>query len=108
MCIRDSPDAHRSASPEEVVQFYFAALIGKKGFTCSYDVLQLPFGDAESSFGINLGTTTVINFAHAHDLAIQYWTVNAEKDMEYLASVGADALITDYPDRAAKILSGLR
>ena len=66
--------------------------------------LQLPFGDAESSFGINLGTTTVINFAHAHDLAIQYWTVNAEEDMAYLASVGADALITDYPDRAAQVL----
>ena len=100
------PDMHRSASPEEVVQFYFAALTGKKSFACSYDVLQLPFGDAESSFGINLGTTTVINFAHAHDLAIQYWTVNSEKDMEYLASVGADALITDYPDRAAGVLSG--
>lgn len=99
------PDTHRSASPEEVVQFYFAALTGKKDFTCSYDVLQLPFGDAESSFGINLGTTTVINFAHAHDLAIQYWTVNFEKDMAYLASVGADALITDYPDRAAGVLS---
>ena len=99
------PDVHRSASPDEVVQFYFAALIGKKDFTCSYDVLQLPFGDAESSFGINLGTTTVINFAHAHDLAIQYWTVNAEEDIQYLASVGADALITDYPDRAAKILN---
>lgn len=99
------PDAHRSASPEEVVQFYFAALIGKKDFSCSYDVLQLPFGDAGASFGVNLGTTTVINFAHAHDLAIQYWTVNAEKDMEYLASVGADALITDYPDRAAKVLN---
>ena len=99
------PDTHRSASPEEVVQFYFAALTGKKDFTCSYDVLQLPFGDAESSFGINLGTTTVINFAHAHDLAIQYWTVNSEKDMAYLASVGADALITDYPDRAAGVLS---
>ncbi len=40
------PDTHRSASPEEVVQFYFAALTGKKDFTCSYDVLQLPFGDA--------------------------------------------------------------
>ena len=102
------PDVHRSASPDEVVQFYFAALIGKKDFTCSYDVLQLPFGDAESSFGINLGTTTVINFAHAHDLAIQYWTVNAEKDIQYLASVGADALITDYPDRAAKILNSLQ
>ena len=99
------PDTHRSASPEEVMQFYFAALTDKKDFTCSYDVLQLPFGDAASSYGINLGTTTVINFAHAHNLAIQYWTVNSEKDMAYLASVGADALITDYPDRAARVLS---
>ena len=98
------PDMHRSASPEEVVQFYFAALTGKTDFTCSYDVLQLPFGDAGASFGINLGTTTVINFAHAHDLAMQYWTVNSEKDMAYLSSVGADALITDYPDRAARVL----
>ena len=102
------PDTHRSASPDEVVTFYFAALTGKKDFTCSYDVLQLPFNDAKASYGINLGIVKVINYAHAHDLAIQYWTVNAEKDMEYLASVGADALITDYPDRAAKILSGLR
>ena len=102
------PDMHRSASPEEVVQFYFAALTGKRDFTCSYDVLQLPFGDAESSFGINLGTATVINFAHANDLAIQYWTVNSERDMTYLASIGADALITDYPDRAAGVLERLQ
>ena len=86
------------------MQFYFAALTGKKDFACSYDVLQLPFGDAESSYGINLGTTTVINFAHANNLAIQYWTVNSEEDMAYLASVGADALITDYPDRTAAVL----
>ena len=102
------PDMHRSASPEEVAQFYFAALTGKRDFTCSYDVLQLPFGDAESNFGINLGTATVINFAHANDLAIQYWTVNSEKDMTYLASIGADALITDYPDRAAGVLERLQ
>ncbi len=99
------PDMHRSASPEEVIQFYFSALTGKKDFACSYDVLQLPFGDAESSYGINLGTTTLINFAHANNLAIQYWTVNSEEDMAYLSSVGADALITDYPDRAAKALT---
>lgn len=100
------PDMHHSASPEEVMQFYFAALTGKKEFACSYDVLQLPFGDAELSYGINLGTTTVINFAHANNLAIQYWTVNSEEDMAYLSSVGADALITDYPDKAARVLSG--
>ena len=101
------PDTHRSASPEEVVQFYFAAMTGKKDFTCSYDVLQLPFGDARESYGLNLGTTTIINFAHAHDLAMQYWTVNDDADLAYLASVGADALITDYPDRAAAVLQGM-
>ncbi len=37
---------------------------------------------------------------------MQYWTVNDEADLAYLASVGADALITDYPDRAAAVLQG--
>ena len=104
------PDTHRSASPEEVIRFYLAALTGKQDFACSYDVLQLPFGreSAGSSYGLNLGTTTIINYAHANNLAIQYWTVNDETDMAYLASIGADALITDYPDRAANILSGVQ
>lgn len=67
-------------------------------------MLQLPFNDAKASYGINLGIVKVINYAHAHDLAIQYWTVNSEKDMAYLTGIGADALITDYPDRAAEVL----
>ena len=99
------PDTHRSASPDEVIKFYLAALTNKQDFICDYDVLQLPFGSPESSYGINLGTATIINYAHANNLAIQYWTVNSEKDMAYLASIGADALITDYPDRAAGVLS---
>ena len=41
------------------------------------------------------------------NLAMQYWTVNDEADLAYLASVGADALITDYPDRAAAVLQGM-
>ena len=47
----------------------------------------------------------LINYAHAHNLAIQYWTVNEAQEMEYLISIGADALITDYPERAAEVLS---
>ena len=41
------------------------------------------------------------------NLAMQYWTVNDEADLAYLASVGADALITDDPDRAAAVLQGM-
>ena len=99
------PDAHRSASPDEVVQFYLAAMTNKKDFDCSYDVLQLPFNDAKESHYVNLGVVKVINYAHAHNLAIQYWTVNDAQEMEYLISIGADALITDYPERAAEVLS---
>ena len=33
-------------------------------------------------------------------MAIQYWTVNNEKDIEYLLSVGADGIITDYVEKA--------
>lgn len=99
------PDTHRSASPEEVLTFFLAALTNKKDFVCNYDVLQLPFNDAKESYGVNLGVAMVINYAHAHNLAIQYWTVNSEEDMEYLSSIGADALITDYPDRAAAVLN---
>lgn len=99
------PDAHRSASPDEVVQFYLAAMTNKKDFNCSYDVLQLPFNDAKESHYVNLGIVKVINYAHAHNLAIQYWTVNDAQEMEYLISIGADALITDYPERAAEVLS---
>lgn len=99
------PDAHRSASPDEVVQFYLAAMTNKKDFNCSYDVLQLPFNNAKESHYVNLGIVKVINYAHAHNLAIQYWTVNDAQEMEYLISIGADALITDYPERAAEVLS---
>ena len=99
------PDAHRSASPDEVLQFYLAAMTNKKDFDCSYDVLQLPFNDAKESHYVNLGIVKLINYAHAHNLAIQYWTVNDAQEMEYLISIGADALITDYPERAAEVLS---
>ena len=102
------PDAHRSACPNEVTQFYFAAITGKRGFACSYDVLQLPFNNARVTHGVNLGIAKVVNYAHAHDLAIQYWTVNEEADIAYLISIGADALMTDYPDRAASILNAQR
>lgn len=102
------PDAHRSACPDEVTKFYFSAMLGKKDFSCSYDVLQLPFGNAKMSHGFNLGTAKLINYAHAHNLAVQYWTINEEKDLKYLIDMGADSLMSDYPDRVEEILSGQR
>ena len=53
----------------------------------------------------NLGTAKVINYAHEHGIAVQYWTVNNEKDLAYLSQMGADCIMTDYPDRLYKIVS---
>ena len=92
------PDFARGTSVGEVVDFYIAALLNKKDYEPPCSVLQLPFCEDYMKYGINLGTAKVINYAHSHDLALQYWTVNDAEDMRYLISMGADCIMTDYPD----------
>lgn len=92
------PDMTRSTSIPEVAEFWFAALTNKKDYEPPCKVLQIPYCFPYKNLGMNLGTTTVINYAHAHDMAVQYWTINDEKDMEYLVSIGADCIMSDYPD----------
>ena len=92
------PDFARGTTVGEVVDFYLAALLNKKDYQPPCSVLQLPFCPEYLDMGINLGTATVINYAHSHNLALQYWTVNDPADMAYLISMGADCIMTDYPD----------
>jgi glycerophosphoryl diester phosphodiesterase len=44
--------------------------------------------------------------AHAQGLTIVPWTVNEEADMNALAEAGVDGMISDYPDRLRRVLSG--
>ena len=53
---------------------------------------------------VNLGTAKVINYAHKHNIAVQYWTINKESELEYLASIGADCIMSDYPDLLYKTI----
>ena len=99
------PAMYRSTSINEVISFYIAALTGSKSYTPPCTILQIPFTDKYLDMGINLGTAQVINYAHAHDMAIQYWTINDEDDMRYLVSMGADCIMTDYPDRLYKVMT---
>lgn len=98
------PKLKRSATINEVLEFYFAALRNDKNFNPSYTVLQIPFNMPWRLAG-NLATARVINYAHEHNLAVQYWTINKESEMKYLASVGADCIMTDYPDQLYKVLN---
>ena len=97
------PDLAGGANPDECVEFLKAMLLGSDSFAPKYKVLQLPFHDFKESKGINLGISEVINFAHAYNLAVQYWTINNEKDARYLISIGADCVTSDYPDMVNRV-----
>lgn len=92
-------DMTRSASIPEVAQFWAAALRNDKNYTPPCKVLQIPYCAPYRNLGFNLGTATMINYAHAHDMAVQYWTVNDPEDMRHLLSLGADCIMSDYPDK---------
>lgn len=96
------PDMPRSAGFDECIDFYIRSLLNWKepdgGFR--FVALQIPTTD----YVVNLGTSRVINYAHQHDIATQYWTINDPAEMARLQSIGADAVMTDVPDEAVGAL----
>ncbi len=50
-------------------------------------------------------TAELVHEAHAAGLRVVPWTVNDPAEMERLAALGVDGLITDYPDRARSVLT---
>lgn len=97
-------DMLRSASISEVLKFYFSSVFGidLDPDNIKYDALQIPY----KAFVFNLGTQKIINRAHSLDVAVQYWTINDEEDIKVLNSRGADAIITDNPEKAYKLING--
>jgi glycerophosphoryl diester phosphodiesterase len=53
------------------------------------------------------GETAGATVARAHELgmAVNVWTVNGEDEMRRLAATGVDAIITDVPDVARRVLT---
>jgi glycerophosphoryl diester phosphodiesterase len=85
-----------SASAREVALF---SLCWATRIPCrpAYAALQVPVF-------LHTDLPSFIAFAHRHGLAVHYWTVNREDDMERLVRAGADGLISDHPERVRKVL----
>ncbi len=96
------PDMLRSAGVREVIGFYAAALLDlpRDDEDFGFRALQIPTTD----YVVNLGTSRVVNYAHEHDIAVQYWTINDPEEMARLQSIGADAVMTDLPELGAQVL----
>lgn len=83
-----------------VAKFYLMQLAGiDVFFKDGICVLQLPTDD----YYIQLGSRTVVDFAHKHNVAVHYWTINNKDEMRRLIEIGADGIMTDYPHRLAEV-----
>ena len=97
------PDMPRSASIMEVVKVYFNSLLGidKKEGDYKFSALQIPVGASI----LNLATARLVNYAHRHNIAVQYWTINDTDTMSLLKEIGADCIMSDIPDVAYDVLN---
>ncbi|MBO5494297.1 MAG: hypothetical protein J5964_01105 [Eubacterium sp.] len=98
------PELARSATIKEVLEFYKCAMTNSDNYNPKYIALQIPY-NMPIRLAANLATAKLINYAHSHGIAVQYWTINDEKDLAYLSSVKADCIMSDYPDRLYKIVA---
>ncbi|HEV2130164.1 MAG TPA: glycerophosphodiester phosphodiesterase [Longimicrobiaceae bacterium] len=58
----------------------------------------------ETAWGRRVLSPRFVREAQAKNLALHVWTVNAEADMRRLLEWGVDGIITDRPDRLARVL----
>ncbi len=99
------PDMLRSAGIKEVVEFYFLATLGIDVDPAhfGYEALQIP---ANQFVAFRLGTERIINYAHRHNIAVQYWTINEKDEVARLDSIGADCIMSDNPSMAYDTIKG--
>lgn len=71
------------------------------------DAFQIPPSAKLGPVTIRLDTARLLRAAHKVGIKVHYWTVNDEAEMERLLKLGADGIITDYPDRAVAVMTKL-
>jgi glycerophosphoryl diester phosphodiesterase len=92
----------RSGSNRDVRGFYLLhRLFAGRFWRRSCEVFQVP----ERRGRLRLVTRRFVADARRHGIPVHVWTVNEPDAMERLLDLGVDALITDRPDVAARVLA---
>lgn len=99
---RLAPDAVTSMAQGEAVRMQVMLRLGLGAFWRPPSrVAQLP----ERYLGVPIVTEALVRLAHRKGIPVHVWTVNEPADMRRLADLGVDGIITDYPDRMARVLA---
>ena len=75
------------------------------GIYCPVTYASMIQADALHPAIYHLQNPDLVETAHRNNMKIHVWTVNEESDLIRMAESGVDAIITNYPDRARKIMS---
>lgn len=90
-----------SASAEQMRAFYTAHLLRLGRFSpLAADAVQM----CEEWEGRRLLTRRLIRDLHRQGIKIHIWTVNDVPDMQRLLDWGVDGILSDFPDRLARVL----
>ena len=108
--VKNYPEISRTSDAIEAIQFYFYYRMGWdiSDVNPTYIALQIPYGENALDNLINLGNTEMINYAHSHNIALQYWTINNAEDIIHLTKNGADCIMTDYPQMANEAIASVQ
>lgn len=55
--------------------------------------------------GRPLVTRDLVDYAHAHGIAVHVWTINEPAEMERLLDLGVDGVMSDFPGRLAEVVA---
>ncbi len=89
-----------SASGDELRIMLGQLRLGVLPFPPAVDALQIP----ARWEGRAVATRNLVEAAHARNMAVHVWTVDEPDEMNDLLDMGVDGVISDRPDRLARVL----
>lgn len=95
------PEVATSAVEEEIRPFF---ILNQVGLTRAYAPSMHAFQVPEYSGSLHVVTQSFVDSAHAHNIAVQTWTINDEAGMRRMIELGVNGIITDYPTRLIALL----
>ena len=97
-----APDVPTSATTEEVRWALYRSRVGWNARRRPYQAFQVP----QARGWTRVLSPRFMRAAHGSGVVVQVWTVDDEHEIRRLVAWGVDAIITDRPDVAVRVVRG--